>query len=93
MANRIRQLLPSANDAATALATFLTGSDRQAFVDKMNRFLADNACVKESVDYAEQVHFRFYCKSAQSAQMRAALTDRFHGEVHEIFIENAFKEL
>ena len=37
-------LLPSANDAATALATFLTGSDRQAFVDKMNALAEELEC-------------------------------------------------
>ncbi|MBR0414152.1 MAG: YigZ family protein [Clostridia bacterium] len=64
-----------------------------SYVDKMNRFLEENACVKESVDYGEQVRFCFYCRSADSAQMCAALTDRFHGEVHEKFLENAYKEL
>ncbi|MBQ6381092.1 MAG: YigZ family protein [Clostridia bacterium] len=64
-----------------------------AFVDKMNRFLEDNACVKESVEYGEQVQFRFYCKSGESAQVCAALTDRFHGEIREKIIENAYKEL
>ena len=37
-------LIPSANDAATALACFLTGSDRQAFVDKMNKLCDTLGC-------------------------------------------------
>jgi len=64
-----------------------------SYVDKMNRFLEEYACVKESVDYAEQVRFCFYCRSVDSAQMCAALTDRFHAEVHGKFLENAYKEL
>ncbi|MBQ6543045.1 MAG: D-alanyl-D-alanine carboxypeptidase, partial [Clostridia bacterium] len=34
----------SANDAATTLATYLTGSDRQAFVDKMNALAESLGC-------------------------------------------------
>ncbi len=37
-------LIPSANDAATTLAIFLTGSDRQAFVDKMNAIAEELGC-------------------------------------------------
>lgn len=37
-------LIPSANDAATTLATYLTGSDRQAFVDKMNALAESLGC-------------------------------------------------
>ncbi len=37
-------LIPSANDAANALAAFLTGNDRQAFVDKMNALAEELGC-------------------------------------------------
>ena len=37
-------LIPSANDAATALAYWSTGSDRQAFVDKMNALAQELGC-------------------------------------------------
>lgn len=37
-------LIPSANDAATSLADFLTGRDRQAFVDKMNALAEELGC-------------------------------------------------
>lgn len=38
-------LIPSANDAATILANFITGDDRQAFVDKMNELAESLGCV------------------------------------------------
>ena len=38
-------LIPSANDAATILANFITGDDRQAFVDKMNALAESLGCV------------------------------------------------
>ena len=37
-------LIQSANDAATALATYVTGTDRQAFVDKMNALAEELGC-------------------------------------------------
>jgi D-alanyl-D-alanine carboxypeptidase (penicillin-binding protein 5/6) len=37
-------LIASANDAATSLACFMTGSDRQAFVDKMNKLCETLGC-------------------------------------------------
>ncbi len=37
-------LIPSANDAATALAYWSTGDDRQAFVDKMNALAEELGC-------------------------------------------------
>jgi len=37
-------LIPSANDAATALAYWSTGSDRQAFIDKMNALAEELGC-------------------------------------------------
>ena len=37
-------LIPSANDAATTLADFITGEDRQAFIDKMNELAKKLGC-------------------------------------------------
>lgn len=37
-------LIHSANEAATALATYVTGNDRQAFVDKMNALAQELGC-------------------------------------------------
>lgn len=37
-------LIQSANDAATTLATYVTGSDRQAFIDKMNALAEELGC-------------------------------------------------
>ncbi|MCQ2477196.1 MAG: D-alanyl-D-alanine carboxypeptidase [Clostridia bacterium] len=46
-------LVASANDAATVLANYLTGDNRQEFVDKMNNYVQSLGCVNT---HFENVH-------------------------------------
>lgn len=64
-----------------------------AYIDKLNRFFAETGCVIENTEYAEQVEFIFYVKSAYAEDFCGKLTDQFHGELSAQLIENAYKFL
>ena len=64
-----------------------------SLLEPLKRFFSENECVIESIDYAENVHFKYYFRAENLDLIELKITDKFNGELKQTLIKKEFKEL
>ena len=62
-------------------------------VDALKRFLSDNECVIDNIDYAQNVNFEYHFRALNEKEIENKITDKFNGEIKQKLINKDFKEI